>query len=642
MSIDTNAKPVAAPVMLPGIVADALSFCDQAGFDRFTLIVPFALGADELAVLLGDPRLMALLVRSVPDQLCRVHQGRLFSFNPQTSINVTRGFVGTVIIVGGTAVITRQMLLAALWSGRGRFCCCVDGTFQYVSAVRFGARWAGERLIRLAVNRPQNDPILRLAQWGYSQPKVRAAFRRVFQRDGLTRRGREIILSPANAATAPVPRPATSQSESLAKMLTRAAAAAPVGTFVPGRVVLLNAGLAAGGAERQIVNTLVGLQAESLESASFLGEYVFAAPDLTFYLPLLQQAKIDVQQVPRAVELASGGIDRVAPILAEFTGELPTHLIEEILNLIVELRKRRPEVLHVWQDSTSIKGAIAGLIAGVPKIILSSRNVNPSNFAYSQPYMRPAYQALAGLPQITFVNNSEAGAKDYCRWLDLPRSRFRVVRNGVNFAHLARRPLAETVAFRERSGLPAKAPLVGGVFRFAPEKQPFLWLDCAVQLAELLPEHHFVIAGEGPLRSEMLRYVPSTRVARRIHLLPPQPDVATLLSCLDLFVLTSRFEGTPNVVLEAQWLGVPVVVTPAGGTKEAVLDGTTGRVAHSGHAGEIVSHAERILRDPEFRARAMVEGPRFVSDRFGFERMIAETMELYGFAASRRRCTTKR
>ena len=118
---------------------------------------------------------------------------------------------------------------------------------------------------------------------------------------------------------------------------------------------------------------------------------------------------------------------------------------------------RRPSVVHAWQDSTSIKAGIAAVIAGVPRIVLASRNATPINFTYYQDYMYPAYRALASLESIVFLNNSEAGAVDYTQWLGMPRERFVVVRNGVDLNHLKR--IEETVIrdYRQSLGIPADA-----------------------------------------------------------------------------------------------------------------------------------------------------------------------------------------
>jgi glycosyltransferase involved in cell wall biosynthesis len=420
--------------------------------------------------------------------------------------------------------------------------------------------------------------------------------------------------------------PAIAIDERFFAELLRRSAAAPSIAPVPRRVLLVNAGLAAGGAERQIVNTLLGLPRQELESVSFLGEYLDDSPDRAFMLPALSGSGVVPAQLARRDRGYFKEIDKSVTELLEL---LPPDLAQETADLVGEFRARRPEVVHAWQDATSIKCGLAGIIAGVPRIVLSSRNVNPSNFAYHRSFMRPAYRALADRREIVMSNNSAAGAADFCDWLDLPRERYRVVRNGVAFDCL-RRDAASGHALRRREGIPIDARVVGSIFRFWPEKRPLLWLQSALRLLDTHPGLHFLIAGDGPLRKQMTELIDASRHAGAFHLIPPTLEIGPVLSALDVFLLTSRFEGTPNVILEAQWLGLPVVALDAGGVAEAVAP--SGIVCADESPQTVASDLRRVLDDPAWPQRAREEGPRFVSERFGLERMIAETMALYGYA----------
>ena len=98
---------------------------------------------------------------------------------------------------------------------------------------------------------------------------------------------------------------------------------------------------------------------------------------------------------------------------------------------------------------------------------------------------------------------------------------------------------------------------------------------------------------------------------------------------MNIFVLTSEFEGTPNVVLEAQWLGLPIVATNSGGTGEAVKRGISGEIADSATKEELASHVISFLVDEPAVNLASLMGPKFVADYFGKNRMITDTLVLY-------------
>jgi glycosyltransferase involved in cell wall biosynthesis len=98
----------------------------------------------------------------------------------------------------------------------------------------------------------------------------------------------------------------------------------------------------------------------------------------------------------------------------------------------------------------------------------------------------------------------------------------------------------------------------------------------------------------------------------------------------DVFLLTSRVEGTPNVLIEASSLGIPVVVTDSGGSREVVEEGVTGYVLASPDPAAIAERVLGVLQARDWRAAVATAGPAFVQRRFGLDRMIEETMMLYG------------
>src|SRR5262249_6511084 len=247
-------------------------------------------------------------------------------------------------------------------------------------------------------------------------------------------------------------------------------------------------------------------------------------------------------------------------------------------------------------------------------------------------YMRPAYRAMADWWNITFINNSSAGAQDYAQWLDLPLSRFRIVRNGVDLSSLTRAGSSLVAQFRARHNLPPEGPIVGSIFRFWPEKRPLLWLETAGFVAKRRPDVHFMVVGWGPMRREMEAFIKKNQLSEKIHIVDAQNEIAAPLSCMSVFLLTAQFEGTPNVALESQWLGIPVVATDSGGTREAVNEGVTGRISATDRPECIGQLILEILDDPSFAERVRIEGPAFIRQRYGVSRMLRETLDAYGYA----------
>ena len=414
----------------------------------------------------------------------------------------------------------------------------------------------------------------------------------------------------------------------------------------PGRIILVCGNLSPGGAERQVVYTMTGLQRRGFHDIQLLCDTLEPGrPEkFDFYLPRLRDAGMRVETIRKAtlddVELE----DDATWTLREFAHRLPAELLADIVALYREFRLRQPEVVHAWLDWSNTRAGIAAALAGVPKILISGRNLNPTNFNLYQPYMDPAYAALCGLANVVFVNNSRAGADDYAKWLHLEPERIRVIHNAVDFGDRRRSSPAEIIAVRRELQIPPAAPVVGSAFRFEEEKRPIFWLETAAIIARRFPEARFVLFGQGSMRSRMIEA--ARRLGLRDRLLMPgvRDDILSAISMLDLFLLTSAGEGLPNVLLEAQWVGTPIVTTDVGGAREAIFEGRTGFLGPNDDADVIASLACRVLADQDLRARAITAGPAFVQRRFDMERMLDETIALYGLpgANGRRhiRCTS--
>ena len=80
------------------------------------------------------------------------------------------------------------------------------------------------------------------------------------------------------------------------------------------------------------------------------------------------------------------------------------------------------------------------------------------------------------------------------------------------------------------------------------------------------------------MENTVRKWLEEKGLRRRVHLVGPVKDVGSWLSVMDVFLLTSETEGLPNVVIEAQGFGVPVVSTDAGGVREIIDDGQTGLI----------------------------------------------------------------
>jgi FkbM family methyltransferase len=127
---------------------------------------------------------------------------------------------------------------------------------------------------------------------------------------------------------------------------------------------------------------------------------------------------------------------------------------------------------------------------------------------------------------------------------------------------------------------PGEAPLrIGYVGRFTPEKNPLGFIDLFERLAERLPRLTGAIAGEGPMSEEIRTRLAASPAADRLKYLGRVPMVSDVLHAIDVLIVPSTLDGRPNVVMEANACGLPVIGAPVGGIPELIEQGRNGYLA---------------------------------------------------------------
>lgn len=300
---------------------------------------------------------------------------------------------------------------------------------------------------------------------------------------------------------------------------------------------------------------------------------------LNFFLPVLAEAQIPVTEINGLPPVSISHQAAVDPVLARLLEQLPPPVHYGVTRLAPHLRAGAFDVVSLWQDGTCLFGALAALFAGVPIIHLVFRglppNIRKDRFREEYPVL---YQALARVPGVCFVSNSRTAAREYAQWLGIPLERFHILYNGV--PELSTDPSDEDE--RKWSAFQAQTAdateTIGGVFRLEPDKRPQLWIKLAAQYLKQRPKARFVIVGDGRLRENVETLAHESGVTERLLLVGLSNHVGYWYTRMDVSVLLSRYEGLPNVLIEAQMLGVPVVATPAGGSGECFVENVTGHL----------------------------------------------------------------
>ncbi len=319
-------------------------------------------------------------------------------------------------------------------------------------------------------------------------------------------------------------------------------------------VLLLTSSLERGGAERQVVEL-----AKSLDPSVF---------------------RVFVCSLSNDNPLA----DQLGPIRERFTviekrGKYDVGLIGRVRKY---MKSNRIDVVHSFMFDAEIVGRLAGRLAGVPAIICSNRCPH---------WQRKKFKLwVARATAICFdrmIANSYAGMLYERDQQRVSAGKLCVIPNGVD-THRFRPGSAPTL--RDDLNIPRDAVVVGMIAHFRGNKDHDTWIRAAAAVLRAQPDTIFVSAGSADGDTDQHNFGRARRLCRdlgiegSVRFLGPRADVTDVYSMLDMKVLSSRFEGTPNVVLEAMAAGLPTIVTDVSDNARLVRDGISGFVFPMGDA----------------------------------------------------------
>lgn len=285
-----------------------------------------------------------------------------------------------------------------------------------------------------------------------------------------------------------------------------------------------------------------------------------------------------------------------------------------------EFRRRRIELVHC-ADWTGVQyAAVAAALAGC-KLISHVRNRNES-------IPRRDWRLLRLVDRFVFVS------RDTERGFGYPGAagRSTVLYDGIAIPEEKSTP-AEV---RTQLGLPPGGQLAAMAARVAEQKDFPTLIAAAALLRERHPGLRFVILGDYERHPEHRAHYEFVRghldrqgVADRFHFAGFRSDVNRLLGGMDLFVLSTHWEGLPLVILEAMAQGLPVVATAVDGVPEAVAEGETGYTVPHADPAALAAAIGRLLDDPDRAAAMGRAGRERVERQFSVAQFEANLLNLY-------------
>jgi len=169
---------------------------------------------------------------------------------------------------------------------------------------------------------------------------------------------------------------------------------------------------------------------------------------------------------------------------------------------------------------------------------------------------------------------------------------------------------------------------VGLVARFRPQKRVDRWVEVAAATHKLNPDINFLIIGDGPDDNMVREKIRELNMQGKIELPGMLSNTADAFKQMDIFLLTSEFEGLPLALLEAMSTGCVPVVSNVGGIKQLAFDGFGYKFTEF-NASTIATIIAAYAAEPERLKTESLRARTFVEQNFSLTKQVRELVELY-------------
>ncbi|MEO6670571.1 MAG: glycosyltransferase [Ferruginibacter sp.] len=295
--------------------------------------------------------------------------------------------------------------------------------------------------------------------------------------------------------------------------------------------------------------------------------------------------------------------------------------------IIKYIRSNKIQLLHCHLPWAGFVGRFIHMLTGIP-VIYSEHNKQERYHGITKAINKLTFNKQT---RVIAVSNDVA---ESIKKMIHPTVPVQTILNGVNMEHFVR-DTALGLQVRQQQNIDPNCIVLGTIAVFRFQKRLKEWIDLFKIMVEKFPGIRGIVVGDGPLKAELLSYLKEQGMEEKIVFPGLQTDVLPWLSAMDVFMMTSEFEGLPVALLEAMSMQCAVVGTDAGGIKEVLRNNIDGFMVPVSEWKELEKPLTYLLENPleikvyGRRARQRVE------EAFSLKVMVKEIEELYGVIGNR-------
>lgn len=300
----------------------------------------------------------------------------------------------------------------------------------------------------------------------------------------------------------------------------------------------------------------------------------------------------------------------------------PLGLIK-LTSLLSIIKKERPNILLSFMFHSNIVARLFGSLLRVPIIISSIRNEN-----FGGNLRDKAMYFTDFLASITTTNSELAANKLVLRGV-VDKNRIKVIPNGLDLDDF-RSNYEVQVNIRKEFKIPDEDFVWITIGRLEDQKNYELLLRAVKMLRQFNNKFHLIIIGDGTLKNKLINTAVELEIDHLVHFAGIRSNIYEFMKCSDSFVLSSSWEGLPNVLIEAHAAGLPIVSTDVGGVREIVAESESGYIVPPNNCDLLCSSMrDMMLLDKDSRVLMGDIGRKNTEKRFELDSVIDQWEELF-------------
>ena len=296
------------------------------------------------------------------------------------------------------------------------------------------------------------------------------------------------------------------------------------------------------------------------------------------------------------------------------------------------IRQHRPTIVHTHAAKSGALGRMAAWSNKVPVIVHTFHgHVFSSYFGATKTALLKKIERFLASKSDAIIAISKSQKYDLVnKYRICAEEKAHVIPLGLDLRKFSENQTGKRKVFREQHHIAPEEFCLAIIGRFAPVKNHALFFE-ALHLLKTVHQKKFraLVIGDGDAMADYKNKVLDLGIRNEVVFTSWLEEVDSALAASDLVVLTSKNEGTPVSLIEAQAAMRPVISTDVGGVRDCMINGTTGALLSSFDPSELAQAMNDLMDNSGARMEMGHAGHAFVHQSFSYTRLVDDMRSLY-------------